>query len=160
MFVLKWYIFSALCVLQLITLFFYRSHLFWVVIWNVKTTWCYNEKTCHILLWTACCRWHLASWRSKEDFIHQVERATLGPGLYANTSKTKVMHINVSADCLTNNSSTIVCVEYLGIYTTYIINCWVGQAWRVSHTIAKVWKIPIQKLTKCVQVLFWGDSAL
>ena len=84
-----------------------------------------------------------------EVLLHKVESASKSTRLFLNPSKTKYIHINPSANDSIHSSdgSQIEKVEdfkYLGSYTNsqHDIQC------RKVHTLDKVWRAPICRLTK------------
>ncbi|CAH1244514.1 Hypp7329 [Branchiostoma lanceolatum] len=112
--------------------------------------------------------------QAAQDLLYRVERATQEIGLYLNSSKTKVMHINPSDHpqaLLAKDGSTIERVsdfKYLGSYSNsvYDVNVRIGQAWGACHALTKVWKAPIQNTTKqkvfkaCVEaILIYGSDS-
>ena len=90
-----------------------------------------------------------------ELLLHKVESASKSTGLFLNPSKTKYMRIKPSANdsVLSSDGSQIEKVEdfkYLGSYTNsqHDIQCRKAQAWAAVHTLDKVWRVPICRLTK------------
>ena len=103
----------------------------------------------------------------------RVEKACQDIGLFLNASKTKYMHLNPSTDStlVATDGSVIERVDdfkYLGSYTdtAHDMDVRIAQSWSALHSLKKVWKSPIKKVTKtkvflaCIQsILLYGSES-
>ena len=90
-----------------------------------------------------------------EAFLHKVEIATQTIGLFLNASKTKVMHLNPTANNIIRslNGDEIEKVDdflYLGGYTntTRDIKSRITKAWGALNSLTKIWCSRIKTSTK------------
>ena len=90
-----------------------------------------------------------------EAFLHKVEIATQTIGLFLNAGKTKVMHLNPTADnnIRSLNGDEIEKVDdflYLGGYTntTRDIKSRITKAWGAQNSLTRVWCSRIKTSTK------------